>query len=537
MPTQHGFPPPIPSNAPLPWLSWTYSLIFPVALLALIVTLVVSAVAGDDPTPQPTPPNESLAAQQNPTSQASTDVADTPPGTTAPSQPTRFAQSTPAAASTPLSGGSNEGVVTDTSGAPVTGAIVGNGTQFVVTGSDGVFQIDSPASDAQLSIQAAGYQAVSVTPNTDGEGLAVALERQQINALYFNPNFSYDDESIQTYIDMINSTSANAVVIDIKEEVVYFDSQVQLFVDAGTVQPTMDLPALIKRFEDEGIYTIARLVVFKDGLVAQHDPSLGVLNNQTGDLWRDNNGVAWVNPMVHVLWDANVELAVEAAGFGFDEIQYDYIRFPTDGDFSTMDFGLENTQENRENAINGFLDQSRAALAPLGVRQSADVFGYSLVVDNDNGIGQNYPEVAARVDYISPMIYPSHWPEGTLNVPGHSNDFPYDTVRISMVLSAQKGVDPLKVRPWLQDFSFPGMMEYGDQEVADQIRAAEEAGASGWLLWDPDNRFSPGGIPVEETIPTPATPVAQLPELVLAQGRNLALVGTRKAGGWLRPSL
>jgi hypothetical protein len=99
-----------------------------------------------------------------------------------------------------------------------------------------------------------------------------------------------------------------------------------------------------------------------------------------------------------------------------------------------------------------------------------------------------------------------------------------------MILSAQKGVDPLKVRPWLQDFSFPNMMEYGDQEVADQIRAAEEAGASGWMLWDPNNWFHPGGIPVDETIPTRATPVALLPGNLLAQERTKTLVSMRKVG-------
>jgi hypothetical protein len=233
--------------------------------------------------------------------------------------------------------------------------------------------------------------------------------------------------------------------------------------------------------------------------------------------------------MVHQLWDANVELAVEAAGFGFDEIQYDYVRFPTDGDFSTMDFGLENTQENRENSINGFLDQSRAALAPLGVRQSADVFGYSLAVDDDNGIGQNYPEVASRVDYISPLIYPSHWPEGRSMCRATRMTFPTTPSGSLCSFGAEESrpAQGSTVAPGLQ---LSDMMEYGDQEVADQIRATEEAGASGWMLWDPDNRFSPGGIPVEETIPTRATPAAQLPGFMLAQGRNLTLVSMRKAG-------
>lgn len=531
VPNQHGFPPPVRPDAPLPWLSWTYSLIFPVAVLALLVTAAVSAFGGDDdPEPTPVPDtSQSLVTDLDPTQQvevqatlpADLETLDgTPVGTS--QQGNQF---TPA--STPAESTAIEGDVVDASGNPVQGAIVANGTSFAVTGADGIFQIETPTSGADLVVMASGY--LEWRAPVSGDRTNVELERQQINALYFNPTFSYNDEDIQTYIDIINTTSANAVVIDIKEEVVFYDSKVQLFVDAGTVQPMMDLAALLQRFKDEGIYTIARLVVFKDGLVAQYDQSLGVLNNQTGELWRDNNGVAWVNPMVHQLWDANVELAVEAAGYGFDEIQYDYVRFPTDGDFSTMDFGLENTQENRENSINGFLERSRAALAPLGVRQSADVFGYSLVVDNDNGIGQNYTAMADRVDYISPMIYPSHWPTGTLNVPGEPNDYPYDVVRISMVLSAGKGVDPLKVRPWLQDFNFPGMMEYGDQEVADQIRAAEEAGASGWMIWDPNNWFHPGGIPVEETIPVPASPAAALPDLTRAASRGTVAQAARGA--------
>ena len=505
MPIQHGFPPPIRPDAPLPWLSWTYSLILPLAIVALLVTAAIS-VFGQEDDPEPPDTSQSLVAELDPTQQV--EVQETLPADLEelPSTPTSFNVAPNSTAATPTGIRGMEGTVVDASGSPIQGAIVANGVAFAVTGADGLFQIDAPADGSNLMVMASGY--FDKAAPISGERVEVQLERQQINALYFNPNFSYNDEAIQNYIDIINTTSANAVVIDIKEEVVFYDSKVKLFNDAGTVQPMMDLAALIKRFQDEGIYTIARLVVFKDGLVAQYDNSLGVMNNQTGELWRDNNGVAWVNPMVHELWDANVELAVEAAGYGFDEIQYDYIRFPTDGDFSTMDFGLENTQANRENSINGFLDLSRAALAPLGVRQSADVFGYSLVVDDDNGIGQNYPEVAARVDYISPMIYPSHWPNGTLNVPGVPNDYPYDVVRISMILSEQKGVDPLKVRPWLQDFNFPGMRDYGDKEVADQIRAAEEAGASGWMIWDPNNWFHPGGFPVEETIPVRTAPFA-----------------------------
>ena len=401
-------------------------------------------------------------------------------------------------------------MISNDGGEPIQGAIVTDGVTMAVTGADGLFELD--ANGESLTVMASGYHMWEGKTDAEPGRLSISLELQPVRALYFNPNMSGNEEDIQRFIDMISSTAANAVVIDIKEEIIYYDSQVELFVEAGTVRPVMDMRELVARFEAEGIYTIARLVVFKDGLVAQHDPSLAVLNNQTGDLWRDDNGVAWVNPMVHALWDANIELAVEAAGFGFDEIQYDYVRFPTDGDFSTMDFGLDNTQENREKAINGFLSRSQERLAPLGVRTSADVFGFTVIVDDDLGIGQNFPLVAQHVDYISPMIYPSHWPNGSLAVDGHPNDFPYESTAISMRRAGEKlDGDMLRVRPWLQDFSFPGLTPYGDAEVRAQIEAAEEYGVSGWMLWDPNNNYHPGGFADDSTpiaSPTSATPPA-----------------------------
>lgn len=517
MPTIRSFQATDP-NAPLPWLSWTYSLILPVALIALVATMVYSALAGDDPNAD-LPESEALIAQAE--AQATLVDATLAPAVAATNAPAAGSAENPpptTAATPPLANGAIEGVVTDTSGAPLQGARVSDGSTVTVTGADGIFAMtfDDSGSDASLRVTASGYEdwvqpAVDLEPRFE-----VALEPRQVKALYMNPNMSGTDEDIDRFIDIINSTEANAVVIDIKEEIIYYDSQVELFVDAGTVRPIMDLAAVLDRFKEHGIYTIARLVVFKDGLVAQANPELAVLNNQTGDLWRDDNGVAWVNPMVHSLWDANAELAVEAAGYGFDEIQYDYVRFPTDGDFETMDFGLENTQENREKSIEGFLAQAREALLPTGAKQSADVFGYTLVVDDDLGIGQNFPDIAEHVDYISPMVYPSHWPEGSLAVDGHPNDFPYETIAISMSQADEKlDGDMLKVRPWLQDFSFFDLMPYGDAEVRAQIDAAEEAGASGWMLWDPNNEYHEGALAPEQS-PTgdgdaPASPAPGTP--------------------------
>ncbi len=510
LPKRHYFLPPR-SDSPLPWLPWGFSLIFPVALLALVGTLLVGAFADEGQASVETP--ESLIAQTSATI-TPTFVSDPVSATTSATQPTQGAA--PTVASTPaMTTGSFEGVVTDSAGAPVQGARVSDGETLQVTGADGLFQMSFAGAepDASLRIDAPGYGAWEQPVAGLTVRLDVALETQVVNAIYMNPNMSGTDEDIDRFIEIIDTTAANAVVIDIKEEIIYYDSQVELFVDAGTVRPIMDLAAVLKKFKDHGIYTIARLVVFKDGLVAKANPDMAVLNNQTGDLWRDDNGVAWVNPMVHSLWEANADLAVEAAGYGFDEIQYDYVRFPTDGDFSTMDFGLENTQANREKSIEGFLALARERLLPLGVRQSADVFGYTLLVDDDLGIGQNFPRIAQHVDYISPMIYPSHWPDGSLAVDGHPNDFPYETIEISMRRAGEKlEGEMLQVRPWLQDFNYFDLMPYGDDEVRAQIQAVEDAGGSGWMLWDPNNRYHPGGIdPEPGSIPAAASPEAGTP--------------------------
>ena len=394
-----------------------------------------------------------------------------------------------------------EGVVTSEDGTPIQGARITDGAQLVVTGKDGVFALDATKVDpsATIRVSASGYADGSF-PAADGTmPVEMTLALRPIKAIYMNPNISETEADVDRLIEIVNTSDANAIVLDIKEEVIFYDSQVQFFRDAGTVRPIIDVPALLKKFHDNDIYVIARLVVFKDSIVAEENPDLAVLNNQTGDLWRDMNGVAWVNPMVHKLWEVNTDLALEAATLGFDEIQYDYIRFPTDGDLSTTDFGIPNTQESREASITKFLEMSRKKLLPTGAKVSADVFGYTLLVDDDLGIGQNFIQLADYVDYLSPMVYPSHFPNGSLAVDGHPNDFPYETIDISMRAGKRKlDGTAIQIRPWLQDFDYFDLKPYGDAEVRAQIEAAEKVGTSGWMLWDPNNRYHPGGFPEKE---------------------------------------
>ncbi len=405
-------------------------------------------------------------------------------------------------------GPSIEGMVLDGNGAPIQGARISDGADLAITGADGIFSFEAGAIENPnaLRVSAAGYRDHRVTPADFDPRLIVRLDVRPIHALYFNPVVTTSLDQVDALIEIINTTNANAVVVDIKEEWIWYETGVEFYHEAGAVRPAYDLAELLDRFDQSNIYTIARLVVFKDSIVAEAHPDLAIRDTVSGGPWRDFNGVAWVNPMERELWTPNLDLAVEAATAGFDEIQYDYIRFPSDGDLTTMDFGQPYTQEARQAAIEGFLDESRRRLLPTGARQSADVFGFTMVVDDDLGIGQHFASLAQHVDYLSPMVYPSHYSEGQFGLPGHPNDFPYEIVDISLQGGVERlGGRSLQIRPWLQDFDLYGMTPYGPEQVRAQIAAANEHGTSGWMLWDPENRFRAENLDpaTESDVPNP----------------------------------
>jgi hypothetical protein len=201
-----------------------------------------------------------------------------------------------------------------------------------------------------------------------------------------------------------------------------------------------------------------------------------------------------------------MELAVEAATAGFDEIQYDYIRFPTDGDLTTMDFGPELTMEVRQTTIEEFLALSRELLLPTGAKQAADLFGFTMVIDDDLGIGQNFARVAEHLDYLCPMVYPSHYADYQFGLPGHPNDYPYDVIDISLAGGIERVLgNSRQIRPWLQDFTYAGMNPYGPAEVRAQVQACIDHDTSGWMLWDPGQIFRSENLDREEVgaVPNP----------------------------------
>jgi hypothetical protein len=248
----------------------------------------------------------------------------------------------------------------------------------------------------------------------------------------------------------------------------------------------------LAELDEHGIYSIARMVVFKDPIVAEGRPDLAVRDEVTGGLWLDMNGTPWVNAFNQELWEANADLGAELGQLGFDEVQYDYIRFPSDGDLRTADFGNDYSEESRRAAITGAVALGSEKVRAAGAAFSIDLFPIIALLGDDQGIGQTLQDLTPLADYVSLMIYPSHFEEGNIPVDGHPNDFPAETVTYTLERSQQWVPGTMKkMRPWLQDFTYPleGYSEYGPAEVRAQIEAAGAQGVSGWLLWNAAGEF------------------------------------------------
>lgn len=306
--------------------------------------------------------------------------------------------------------------------------------------------------------------------------------------------------------NLIETTELNAIVMDFKGDQGYlsFPSQVALAHEIGADRGAVvqDPAAFLGWFQQRNVYTIARIVVFKDNLLAAAYPEWAVTDAVTGGIWHDPEGMGWVDPNSVEAWSYNIALANEAASLGFDEIQFDYVRFPTDGSVGNARFGAPNTQEHRTAAIAGLLSNAHQALQPQGVKLSADVFGFTAWVEGDLGIGQQIERVAPYVDVLSPMIYPSTFATG---LPGEAEiyrtaiAYPYEVVHKSMVrfVARARAVNPaIEIRPWLQDFqdyAFDGRI-YTPAEIRRQMDGARVGGGRGWLLWDAAVQYTPAAL-------------------------------------------
>lgn len=285
--------------------------------------------------------------------------------------------------------------------------------------------------------------------------------------------------------DILAHTGINALTIDVKEYGgdVYLPG-VPAAEKAGAYKRVMPgISQWLADLKKKNIYTIARIVVFRDNVLPRKNPHLAV-RSKAGVSWRDRQGVTWLNPHNRDAWRYNLVIALKAVRLGFDEVQFDYVRFPTDGSVSQIQYAAPHSQETASAALLGFLRQASQLLHPLGAKVSVDVFGLSTTVTNGMGIGQLLGPMAREVDYVCPMIYPSHYSSGNYGLPD-PNKQPYETVRYALT-DALKMLGPeaaSKLRPYFQDFSLG--VRYGEKEVLAQLRAARELGVQNWTLWNP----------------------------------------------------
>ena len=295
-------------------------------------------------------------------------------------------------------------------------------------------------------------------------------------------------------LELADATEVNAFVVDIKDVTgeVSHRTRVPLAVqvEADRRVRIPSLTALVDSLRAHGIYPIARVVVFKDPVLAVARPEWSVQRTD-GEPWEDDNGVRWVDPYERSVWDYNIELAREAVALGFSEIQWDYVRFP-DVPISYAREAVYPARQGRTmtEAIRGFLAYSADRLSGLGVPLTADVFGITTSTDRDIGIGQVWEAMSDQVDVLLPMVYPSHYPAGSWGY-ANPNEAPYQVVKRALedgVARSDTVPDAAAIRPWLQAFSL-GQPEYGPMHVRAQIDATYDAGLDEWILWHPAVRY------------------------------------------------
>lgn len=356
---------------------------------------------------------------------------------------------------------------------------------------------------------------------------------QAVKAIYMTSCVASTPNFRGSIVSLIDKTELNAVVIDIKDfsGTLSFPPSNPVLAPAWTNARcgTKDMQAFVKLLHEKGIYVIGRITVFQDPFYTARHPELAVKRASDGSVWKDYKKLSFIDVGATAYWDYIVALGVESYTIGFDELNFDYVRYPSDGNMRDVAFthsGGKNKQENLESFFkylhNSLIDASRyhtvqhentgrdSAVPYLSV----DLFGLTMDSTNDLGIGQIEERAAPYFDFIDPMVYPSHYSNGFIGF-NNPNKHPYEVVRYALEEGVRKLVatttpvdgfahirmgtstpalyekptyDRQKLRPWLQDFDYGG--EYGVPEVRAQIKAAYDVGLTSWMMWDPANRYT-----------------------------------------------
>lgn len=360
----------------------------------------------------------------------------------------------------------------------------------------------------QLLQASVEYKAATQTTNPGQTGSitpVVKVDPQKdapvIKGIY-STAYSAGGAKLPELLKLLDDTELNSMVIDIKDDVGYitYPTDNPVLKKLGSPKPFIkDIHKLMETLKEHQVYPIARIVVFKDTLLAKKQPELSFIKPD-GTVWANGKKDSFVNPYKKEVWDYNIEVAKEAIKLGFKEIQFDYVRFPEGFEKKADTLKFYKTKESRVDVVSEFVKYAREQLTSLGARVSVDIFGYAAAVPAAEGIGQDFVKISQNVDVISPMVYPSHYTTGWYGSKA-PDKAPYQTINGSMI-DTHKKLDPIGelkpiIRPWIQDFTASWLgkgnyIKYGKHEVEEQIRALKANGVEEFLLWNAGNRYSPG---------------------------------------------
>lgn len=385
------------------------------------------------------------------------------------------------------------GRVVSAEGSPIQGASVASGAGYTRSIENGAFELNDVPPNAQLTVKAAGYQSRTIPRDDFNHGFTLTPET--IQGVYAPSNVIGDEQTFSELLDMIDRTELNAITIDIKDinGTILYDSQVPTAQEIGAVDPAYDVESVIEQLKERDIHAIARLVVFEDPALAESRPELAIEDTSSGNPWETWQGRAWANPYNSDVWDYNVEIMQEAIDLGFDEIQLSHVRFPDSGPLNRADYGVANSSARRQQAIAGFLDHTYAATASSGAMLSADIFAMALWDENEMLTGQDLQMMIERLDYVHPLLFPSHFREGSL---GYDSPSAHPSEITGRTLESGLELLPdhyeARLRPWLQAFSYGSAMPFGEDAIRAQIDAARQHGVSGWMLWNSEGAYPEG---------------------------------------------
>lgn len=340
---------------------------------------------------------------------------------------------------------------------------------------------------------------------------------EAVKAIYMTSCVAGTPTLRQRLVDLVLETELNAIIIDIKDytgAMSYPPTDQSLMpLWEATKCGAKDMEDFIAFLHEKNIYVIGRITVFQDPLLAKRQPEVAVKFASSGEVWRDRKGLNFTDPGSKIVWDYHVALANDAYQLGFDELNFDYIRYPSDGPMGDIYFPFSKSKSKQE-TLESFFAYLHQKLSPTGVVLSADLFGMTTTNTDDLNIGQVLERALPYFDYIAPMVYPSHYPNKFNGWPD-PNAVPYELIKYVMTEGVKRtvatsttialtGAESIasttpqlykktpysknKLRPWLQDFDYP--VSYDAADVRAQIKATYDAGLNSWMLWDPANRYT-----------------------------------------------